>query len=78
MPDDPKPLTEAEMLAKAGSAIAKIDRSGLRGASLVTMEETIAMAALIECLGGGYACQQAHHAAQAAAQDAARAAGGAL
>lgn len=58
MPDTP--MTEAEMLSKAGSAIAKIDRSGQRGASMVTMAETIAMAALIECLGAGPICQRAH------------------
>ncbi|MBV6635771.1 MAG: hypothetical protein KI788_07700 [Mameliella sp.] len=76
MPDTP--MTEAEMLAKAGSAISKIDRSGLRGASMVTMEETIAMAALIECLGAGPACQQAFREGQIDTVDAARAAGVAL
>ncbi|ODM46779.1 hypothetical protein [Mameliella sp. MMSF_3455] len=76
MPDTP--MTEAEMLAKAGSAIAKIDRSGQRGASMVTMEETIAMAALIECLGAGPICQRVFHDAQVKTADAARAAGVAL
>ncbi|BBU57420.1 hypothetical protein [Mameliella alba] len=76
MPDTP--MTEAEMLAKAGSAIAKIDRSGLRGASMVTMEETIAMAALIECPGAGPLCQRAYHEGQIGTVDAARAAGVAL
>lgn len=59
MSDDPQPLTEAEALAQAGSAMAKIDRYGMRGATMVTMDETVAMAALIECLGVGPACQQA-------------------
>lgn len=53
MPEDPRPMTEAEMLAHCRAAIARIDRHGVRGASLVTMEETVALALMVACLSGG-------------------------
>ena len=56
----PTPFEEEQMLALAGRAIGKIDLHGRRGTSMVTHEEVEAMAALVECLGAGPACQEAH------------------
>lgn len=78
MSNGPTRFTEHEMLALCGSAIAKIDTRERRGTEKVTFEEIEALAAYVECTGGGIACQQAYHAQLGAAQDAARAAGGAL
>lgn len=41
------PMTEAQVLLLAGSAVAKIDQYGLRGTTLCSTEEITAMALLI-------------------------------
>lgn len=46
-----RPFSEPEMLELARSAVGKVDRLGLRGATLVTMEEIVAMATSLACLG---------------------------
>lgn len=72
----PDQFTETEMLELCGSAIAKIDRRGRRGTEKVTHDEIEALAAYVECTGGGTVCQQAYHARLGRDQDAARAAMG--
>lgn len=46
-----RPFTEPEMLDLARNAVGKVDRMGQRGATLVTMDEIIAMATALACLG---------------------------
>ena len=46
-----KPFNEPEMLELARNAVGKVDRLGQRGATLVTMDEIIAMATTLACLG---------------------------
>lgn len=48
---DPQRMTPDEMTARAASGVAKVDLLGLRGATLVTCEEVIAMAALLAISG---------------------------
>ena len=50
--DEPR-LTEAQMIAQARSAVRKVDLHGRRGATLVTLDETIAMAGALVALGIG-------------------------
>ncbi|MBN7785163.1 hypothetical protein JYP51_09550 [Ponticoccus gilvus] len=73
----PDRFTEPEMLALCGSAMAKIDTRGRRGTEMVTHDEIEALAAYVECTGGGPACQEAFHARLGDVQAAARAVGGA-
>jgi len=47
------------MLRLARRAVGKIDRMGKRGATLITLEETLAMATTLACLAGGAAPQVA-------------------
>lgn len=65
-------LNEREMLSLCGSAIAKIDRRGRRGTEMVTLAEIEALAAYVECSGGGLLCQKAYLAAASVGQDQAR------
>ncbi|MCU9850374.1 hypothetical protein OEZ60_20525 [Defluviimonas sp. WL0024] len=43
--------TEDEMLELAARGVGKVDRDGLRGATLVSMEEIAAMAGALAALG---------------------------
>ena len=51
------PMTETELLAHCGRAIAKIDARGPRGVEKVTHDEIVAMALLIDLTGAGYLCR---------------------
>lgn len=61
MPIDPDRWTEEGMRRLAARGLGKVDRHGLRGATLVSMEEIAAMAGMLAALGlapeypGGYA-----------------------
>ncbi len=46
-----EPLTEAEMLARAARALGKIDLWGVRGATMISLEELEAMACTLAALG---------------------------
>lgn len=48
---DPKRWSEAELLTLAQRGVGRVDRDGMRGATLVTIEEVAAMAALLALLG---------------------------
>jgi len=50
------PMTETEILAHCGNALAKIDSRGPRGVEQVTHEEIIALAALVDLTGAGPLC----------------------
>lgn len=52
------PMTETEILAHCGRALRKIDQRGPRGVEMVTHEEIVAMAALIDTTGAGHLCLQ--------------------
>lgn len=47
----PPEWTQRQMLEQAARAIGKVDLHGLRGASLVSMEEIIAMATALATFG---------------------------
>ena len=47
----PKPWTETEMLTLAARGVGKVDLFGMRGATLVSMEEIAAMAGVLAVLG---------------------------
>ena len=55
----PEPFTEDELLSLSGSAMRKIDKRGRRGTEKVTRDEIEAMAALLQVLGAGPACDAA-------------------
>ena len=44
-------LTEAQILRRAATGLGKVDAYGLRGASLISMDEIEAMAALLALCG---------------------------
>lgn len=46
-----RPWTEAEMMTLAARGLGRVDRDGLRGASLVTLEEIAAMAGVLALCG---------------------------
>ncbi|WP_425072558.1 hypothetical protein [Sagittula sp. S175] len=46
-----EPMTEGRMLTLCASAAAKVARSGIRGATGVTMEEIVALTCLAACAG---------------------------
>ena len=46
-----EPFEETEMLRLSRRAVGKIDRMGKRGATLITLEEIVAMATTLACLG---------------------------
>ena len=48
---DPTRLTEAQMLRRAAIGLGKVDAYGLRGASLISLDEIEAMAALLAFFG---------------------------
>jgi len=45
------PLTEARMLTLSASAAAKVAHQGVRGATLVTVDEIVALTCLAACAG---------------------------
>ncbi len=51
MAKTPEPWAPGEMLELAGRGVGRVDRDGLRGATLVTMEEIAAMAAVLALVG---------------------------
>ena len=48
---EPAPLALGEILARASSALGKVDLHGRRGATMLSIDETEAMALLLACLG---------------------------
>jgi hypothetical protein len=76
--EDLAPLTEDELLAGCGAALARVERYGKRAVVQITAEETEALLLYVVSTGGVAACRNAFHARQGAAVEAARAAGGAL
>lgn len=51
MAKTPEPWALEEMRELAGRGVGRVDRDGLRGATLVTMEEIAAMAAMLAVFG---------------------------
>ena len=51
MTTDPKPFTADELIRLSGTAIARVNREGARGTTLVTDEQIEAMATLLLMLG---------------------------
>lgn len=48
---EPAPLGIGEILARASSALGKVDLHGRRGATMLSIDEAEAMALLLACLG---------------------------
>lgn len=59
MKRDTRPMSETEMLALCGEALRKVDEWGERGATMVSMEETIALTLYVATTGGALACRSA-------------------
>lgn len=48
---DPIPLTREQMLERSARALGKVDAWDIRGATMVTADEVLAMAVLLAALG---------------------------
>ncbi len=51
MKDDPRRFTHSEMLKLAAKAVARVDLQGIRGVTLVTMDEIAALASVAALSG---------------------------
>lgn len=51
MANEDEPMTEGRMLTLCASAASKVARQGIRGATLVTTHEIVALTCLAACAG---------------------------